>query len=293
MTNLGKLLEKKIALKEAQDRLNATNEGKRQCNETIAVLAAMVESDKSMWMRELAISKRRRELVAGGDILWKPVDSTARRVVQKAPWWSFPVPVHSVPGQEKINPDFFKSKVVVNKGELPRIKQSNKNNPKGKEQKMSDINTRKANIGEPPGQQVERAKPEDVLNADLAKGIITTTEKTTRDAEALLERARDARAALDELTGTFKASWFDFADQSDKRLQEFRMFRMAMDTETRQLMASVRDVRQFFLDKDYEKEKDRLKEFVELCERLRALKESGFLDTVAETMLSLSMGGKP
>jgi hypothetical protein len=55
-------------------------------------------------------------------------------------------------------------------------------------------------------------------------------------------------------------------------------------------MAALKEVRAFFIDKDYELERARLAEFISLCERLRALKESGFLDTVAETMLNLATG---
>jgi hypothetical protein len=52
-------------------------------------------------------------------------------------------------------------------------------------------------------------------------------------------------------------------------------------------MAALKDVRQFFLNENHETEVARLKEFVELCERLQKLKASGFLDTVADTMLKL------
>jgi len=35
-------------------------------------------------------------------------------------------------------------------------------------------------------------------------------------------------------------------------------------------------------------ERKRLSEFVDLCERLKKLKDSGFLDTVADTMIRLA-----
>jgi hypothetical protein len=53
-------------------------------------------------------------------------------------------------------------------------------------------------------------------------------------------------------------------------------------------MANLREVRAFFLDKDYATELARLREFVEVCERLKLLKDCGFLDTVADTMLRLA-----
>jgi hypothetical protein len=51
---------------------------------------------------------------------------------------------------------------------------------------------------------------------------------------------------------------------------------------------ALKDVRQFFLGPDYEREQKRLVEFVDLCERLKRLKDSGFLDTVADTMIRLA-----
>jgi hypothetical protein len=52
-------------------------------------------------------------------------------------------------------------------------------------------------------------------------------------------------------------------------------------------MGALKEVRQFFLEESYETEIQRLHEFIDLCERLQALKESGFLDIVADTMLKL------
>ena len=63
--------------------------------------------------------------------------------------------------------------------------------------------------------------------------------------------------------------------------------KFALESETRQLLSAFGDVRQFFLDDRHEEQVKRLAEFVALCERLKALKETGFLDTVADTMLKL------
>ena len=63
---------------------------------------------------------------------------------------------------------------------------------------------------------------------------------------------------------------------------------MTTTTEVAAMLKPLEDVRQFFLGKDHEAEVARLREFVDLCERLQKLKQSGFLDTVADTMLKLS-----
>jgi hypothetical protein len=54
---------------------------------------------------------------------------------------------------------------------------------------------------------------------------------------------------------------------------------------------ALKEVRQFFIGSDYKAEMERLSEFVALCERMQKLKDTGFLDRVADTMLNLAEGG--
>lgn len=128
---------------------------------------------------------------------------------------------------------------------------------------------------------------EDRSNAEVASIVVKKTDRTLGRISELVERAEDARTALAILCDYWRKDWIDFIDQSGERLKEIRMFRMAFDTETKLVMAALKDVRQFFLNENHETEVARLKEFVELCERLQKLKASGFLDTVADTMLKL------
>lgn len=289
MTNLGKLIEKRlkaVALEKAKDsailKYKQTQAERDEIRGDLAVVQHAVDgTGVPLWTRRLAMEKRQRELVAGGDILWKPVDSTARRVIQKAPWWSFPIPVSNyVPPVDTPKPG-FNQPLLVPKKPKPPMKNS------------TNVVERVPKDGAYEGQQITTQKPNEQLNAEIASEFVKRSGTALDKTSVLLEKAMDACAAMDAMCDYWKESWVDFQDTSDKRLTDFRMFRMAMDTEIRQLMAGIRDVRQFFLDKDYEKERDRLKEFVELCERLKALKESGFLDTVAETMLTLSIKPNP
>lgn len=71
-------------------------------------------------------------------------------------------------------------------------------------------------------------------------------------------------------------------------IETFRAMRMTTTTEVAAMIKPLEDLRKFFLGDDHQKEMDRLKEFVDICERLEKLKKSGFLDTVADTMLKLS-----
>ena len=71
-------------------------------------------------------------------------------------------------------------------------------------------------------------------------------------------------------------------------IDELRGMRTATAMEVAAMLKPLEELRKFFLGDDHEKEIARLREFVDLCERLEKLKESGFLDTVADTMLKLS-----
>jgi hypothetical protein len=66
------------------------------------------------------------------------------------------------------------------------------------------------------------------------------------------------------------------------------MTRMAIVAETALSLKPFEDVRRFFLSDQHAEEITRLREFVDLCERLQRLKATGFLDTVADTILRLA-----
>ena len=71
-------------------------------------------------------------------------------------------------------------------------------------------------------------------------------------------------------------------------LDDIRSTKFAITLEVSQMAKPLSDIRQFFIGPDYKEQIVRLKEFVDLCERLNKLKDSGFLDNVADTMLRLA-----
>lgn len=71
-------------------------------------------------------------------------------------------------------------------------------------------------------------------------------------------------------------------------LEELRSMRMMAATEVNLILSPMKDLRKFFLEKEHDSEMARLREFVDLCERLERLKANGFLDAVADTILKLS-----
>jgi hypothetical protein len=51
----------------------------------------------------------------------------------------------------------------------------------------------------------------------------------------------------------------------------------------------LKGVREYFLEKDYEREMARLNDFVTLCKSIKALKDAGILDAVADLAIRLAV----
>ena len=64
---------------------------------------------------------------------------------------------------------------------------------------------------------------------------------------------------------------------------------MTVVNEIRESLSALRDIRKFFLDPEHEKEMVRLEQFVALCRELQALKQSGVLDAVSDTIIRLGL----
>lgn len=123
--------------------------------------------------------------------------------------------------------------------------------------------------------------------SDIAPGIISKNEKTTRALLTLTDQVKESKELLMNALANIGALYDEFERISNKMLTSARSFRMGAVVEVASAMKPFQDLRKFFLEKDHETEITRLREFVDLCERLKVLKDSGFLDTVADTMLKL------
>jgi hypothetical protein len=198
--------------------------------------------------------KPAEKVVNSEDIKWEPIDRVAARVVAPAPWQYQP------PEPE---PKFMKPDEVI----PPKLKTRKMMTEEGHVETMikNDENFAQVTL--------------DVHERDIKEGLKSTS--------ALSERAQEAIAAVRYLSTEMQGPYAEFEEFIKRAIGTIRDQRMSLSTETRLLMNSLREVRQFFLEGDYEMQMRRLNEFVELCERLKVLKDSGFLDTVAETILKL------
>jgi hypothetical protein len=207
--------------------------------------------------QRIAFDQRKgREPVVNGDITYKPVDIFAARVVAKAPWWAEP------PQPEPIfmKPEEFKE-------EPPRLKSYKHLDEKGV------VHDDYINRNE--------ALP---LAVDVQEKII---KKEIRTSEELVRRSRELVDTVDYLVSEVKGPWNEYQEWVKTALERVREQRIALSSETRLLMQSLKEVREFFLEDSYQTQINRLHEFIDLCERLQALKQSGFLDAVTDTILKM------
>ncbi len=224
--------------------------------------------------------KRRDEKVVNSDVKWKAINKTAALVVSRAPEWALP----------PVPPPKMR--------EMPRLQISppkKQTNTKPEKPPMK-TEMHKVNADQMPGKNnhrfIEIRNGVEMINLDAFRDFIVQEINSGRlslEVNPAIKAAKDARTVLSELCDGMAGDMERFENNAKMYLETIRTKRMAMVTEASQISHALREVRQFFLASDYAEEIRRLNDFVNLCERLHALKQTGFLDKIADTMLSLSL----
>lgn len=129
---------------------------------------------------------------------------------------------------------------------------------------------------------------DNIAIAAVAPRMLKTTEKYVRETTNLAEISMEARKALMDALVDIGSVWRDWEKTSAGYIKEVRDFRMVVATELATAKRDLVDIRKFFLEKDHDQEVARIKEFVEVCERLQALKKSGTLDAMVDLVIKLS-----
>ena len=73
------------------------------------------------------------------------------------------------------------------------------------------------------------------------------------------------------------------------QISELRNTRLQAVSEVKASISLIRDIREFFLQPEHSEQIKRLKEFVEVCNQLKRLKDEGTLDAIGDTILKLSI----
>jgi hypothetical protein len=104
----------------------------------------------------------------------------------------------------------------------------------------------------------------------------------------LADKAHEAKMTLMEAITGIGQGLEGLKPMRKEMVEEIRGMRESVTAEVASTLKPLEDIRRFFLGPEHDKEIARLREFVELCERLKKLKDEGFLDSVADTLLKLS-----
>jgi len=210
--------------------------------------------------------KKKRELIAGGSPVREPVDKLTAMVVAPAAWWATPLPKPEPPPPKN-----------------PQIEPINrKMNTVAVTQVTQEIHK------DPNALRVHRINGIDMFEVgQMQQLIMQEIQKLPKEATPLVKQARESREIIDQLLHGIGGEMEQFEADVGKHIQTIRSTRFTVVSETNTMMNALKDVRQFFMGTDYKEQIDRLRGFVELCERLQKLKESGFLDAVADTMIKL------
>ena len=147
--------------------------------------------------------------------------------------------------------------------------------------KIEDPNHKDPKTGE---SLINKTKLDQIILSKI-DGLI---ERSLDEVDFFKERSKEKIEILDENLRTMTEFVVKVKKEKTEYLELIRGMRMASKIEVSEMMKPLEDIRKFFLGKNHEEEVKRLTEFVELCERLEKLKKSGFLDSVADTMLKLS-----
>ncbi len=150
---------------------------------------------------------------------------------------------------------------------------------------VNKLGPRDKNIGN--GQREHMASHEETI-VNVAEALNKRAAKIQDSTIDLAIRSIEARKFLEEHTDAVRSTWLDWMDETQKVLTDIRQTRMAIGLEAGKLLSECADVRKFFLSDDHDKEIAKLREFIELAERLKALKADGTLDKLADTILKLS-----
>jgi hypothetical protein len=120
------------------------------------------------------------------------------------------------------------------------------------------------------------------VNINRSKGAL-------KEMDTIVQEVMNAEQRMNEATLAIQRQFAEFGILADKYVKEVREFKTCVDLDLNHTLTQMKDLRKFFLSPEHQDEVLRLQEFASLCERLMELKNSGFLDAMTDTILSLEL----
>jgi len=120
-----------------------------------------------------------------------------------------------------------------------------------------------------------------------ADGAQADAERRLASLQELQKQTQIAMDVLYETTAGIATLLIKFGDDSRSYLNDVRNTRLAAVAELHSVKSSVEDLRKCFGSAEHTEEIKRMREFVEVSERIQKLQDNGFLDAVVEVMLKM------
>lgn len=135
----------------------------------------------------------------------------------------------------------------------------------------------------------DRRAPETSIEARGNLRVILTMdeEKNVQGLKELSGMYEEFRKRAFEQQQAFYAINETVRESAKAAIADCRDLRMSLSSEINAMVASLKDLRSLVQGPQHDEAILRLREFTELAERLKVLKDSGFLDAVADTILKL------
>jgi len=228
--------------------------------------------------RKRKAQEKKDARVVGGIYHRDPIDRAASMLVAKAPWYCHP------PTKPKMEPPKGVSMEKTQAG-MTHDQVRNKHSKYGTEGGIPASVVNEMNelvVGVKDKHKMKLIQALDSLGGvTKEEGLMVLRDCATEYTNATVE--------LKKANLAFREEMRKLQEISKQAITETRSRRHALVKETADSLDALREMRMFFIESDYQIERDRLADFVEVCERLKALHDSGFIDVVSETMLKLAV----
>ena len=120
-----------------------------------------------------------------------------------------------------------------------------------------------------------------------AKLMIKEAEARPDQISALLTKTLEAKEALYAAMNELGETVHGFKHHTNEYSKDLHAFKSSVILDLGAAKKEMADVRKFFLEKEHVTEIERLKEFLDLCDRFKKLKDEGVLDVITDCILKL------
>jgi len=133
---------------------------------------------------------------------------------------------------------------------------------------------------------------EQIFSAQLSAEMAQRTDKLGKEHIDLALQVKQAREFLEWSTHHMRQTWLDWMAESNKVSQDVTALRMLLDREGKSILASGKDVKEFFNSGEYCTAHQRMLDMITILQRFKEMKADGTLDAFADFILKVSCGNK-